>query len=101
MVMTIARRRILARVALAGVATLWVALPLVWVLDSSIKPRRDQYRPAVIPWHDFEPTAAHWKEHLGHPQLARALGTEQQLLAEENARHQGAPMTIELPGDQP
>ena len=73
--MTIARRRILARVALAGVATLWVALPLVWVLDSSIKPRRDQYRAAVIPWHDFEPTPAHWKEHLGHPQLARALGT--------------------------
>jgi len=51
----------------------WVGVPLLWVAVCSVKQQVDQYRVAVVPWRDFDPTMAQWRERLKDPALLRAL----------------------------
>lgn len=64
-------RKTTALLALA--AGLWVVGPLLWVVICSVKNPVDQYRVAVLPWRDFQPTVAQWTQRLRDPALHRAL----------------------------
>ncbi len=69
-----ARRRLLANVFLAAVVFIWIILPGVWTICQSLKEPRDVHTLRWIPWLEYEPTFAAWRENLGDPQLLRTLG---------------------------
>jgi multiple sugar transport system permease protein len=66
--------RLAAKAALAA-ALAWAAIPLVWALICSIKRPLDVFSLSVIPWLQFEPTLAHWREEWASrgPELRAGL----------------------------
>jgi multiple sugar transport system permease protein len=51
----------------------WVALPAGWVILNSFRPKLELRSRNVVPWVQFEPTLANWRQWLGDERLLRSM----------------------------
>ena len=62
-----------AAVVFYALVTLWVGVPGCWTLAQALKEPRDVHSLRWIPWLEYRPTLATWRENLADPQLRRTL----------------------------